>query len=209
MTEAPLTDIPVIVPAAGASRRMRGADKLMLEAGGVPLLRRQVMRARAATRGLVIVALPPAPHPRWDSLADLDVTGIPVPDAHEGMSAGLRRALDALGSDTPAVMILLPDLPDLTTEDLCLVLAAVDHADGTAMWCATTPDGRPGHPIVLHASLFNELRAIRGDKGARAIRKSVARGGRLRGVPLGDDRALRDLDTPEAWEAWRALQEKP
>ncbi|QJF51387.1 nucleotidyltransferase family protein [Roseobacter ponti] len=209
MTEAPLTDIPVIVPAAGASRRMRGADKLMLEAGGVPLLRRQVMRARAATRGLVIVALPPAPHPRWDSLADLDVTGIPVPDAHEGMSAGLRRALDALGSDARAVMILLPDLPDLTTEDLRLVLAAVAPADGTAMWCATTPDGRPGHPIVLHASLFDELRAIRGDKGARAIRENVARAGRLRGVPLGDDRALRDLDTPEAWEAWRALQEKP
>ncbi len=209
MTEAPLTDIPVIVPAAGASRRMRGTDKLMLEADGVPLLRRQVMRAREATRGAVIVALPPPPHPRCDSVADLDVTAVQVPDAREGMSAGLRRALDALSDDAPAVMILLPDLPDLTTGDLRRVLAAVDPADGATMWCATTSDGRPGHPIVLHASLFDEMRAIRGDKGARALREKAARDGRLRGVPLGDDRALRDLDTPEAWDAWRALREKP
>ena len=192
---------PVIVLAAGQSRRMRGADKLMEDVGGQPLLRRQAGIARAATTGAVIVALPPAPHPRHDALAGLDVTTLPVPDAAEGMNASLRAGVAALPPDAPAAMVLLADLPELTTDDLIRVATAFDPAQ-TPAWRGTTEDGQPGHPIVFAARLFPQLLALQGDSGGREVVGPLGNAVGL--VPLPDQRARLDLDTPEAWAAWRA-----
>ncbi|MAY88468.1 MAG: 4-diphosphocytidyl-2C-methyl-D-erythritol synthase [Pseudooceanicola sp.] len=192
---------PVIVLAAGQSRRMRGADKLLEDVGGQPLLRRQAGIAQAATTGAVIVALPPAPHPRHDALAGLDVTTLPVPDAAEGMNASLRAGVAALPSGTPAAMVLLADLPELTTDDLIRVGTAFDPAQ-TAAWRGTTEDGKPGHPIVFAARLFPQLLALQGDSGGREVVGPL--GDAVGLVPLPEQRARLDLDTPEAWAAWRA-----
>jgi CTP:molybdopterin cytidylyltransferase MocA len=192
---------PVIVLAAGQSRRMRGADKLLEDVGGQPLLRRQAGIARAATTGAVIVALPPAPHPRHDALAGLDVTALPVPDAAEGMNASLRAGVAALPPGTPAAMVLLADLPELTTDDLIRVATAFDP-EQTPAWRGATEDGKPGHPIVFAARLFPQLLALKGDSGGREVVGPL--GEAVGRVPLPGQRARLDLDTPEAWAAWRA-----
>ncbi len=49
--------IPILILAAGASRRMNGRDKLLMDVGGECLLRRVVGRAYA-TGHPVLVALP-------------------------------------------------------------------------------------------------------------------------------------------------------
>ena len=66
-----MTNMPVIVLAAGSSSRMRGADKLLETVEGEPLLRRLV-RIGAAV-GPVHAALPPPPHPRHAALDGLAV----------------------------------------------------------------------------------------------------------------------------------------
>ncbi|MBO9437260.1 nucleotidyltransferase family protein [Sulfitobacter sp. KE29] len=200
MTIAPL---PVILLAAGASTRMRGRDKLMEDIGGEPLLRRQARLARGI--GPVTVALPPAPHPRYTALSGLDITPLPIPDAAEGMGASLRRAFAALPLDTPAAMVLLADMPALEARDLARLAAAVDLTGETLIWRATTEDGKPGHPIVFAAALFDQLKQLRGDDGGRAVVRAAA--DRMQLVPLPGQRARRDLDTPEDWAAWRAEQE--
>jgi CTP:molybdopterin cytidylyltransferase MocA len=43
---------------------------------------------------------------------------------------------------------------------------------------------------------------LSGDEGAKRILSQEA--SRVHLVPLADDRALVDLDTPEDWAAWRA-----
>ena len=91
-TSHPRSDLPIILLAAGQSSRMRGRDKLLEKIDGVTLLGLQVRRARAATKGPVLVALPPAPHPRYAIIKDCDVTHVAVPDAASGMTASLRRA---------------------------------------------------------------------------------------------------------------------
>ena len=198
-----IASLPVILLAAGASTRMRGRDKLMEDIGGEPLLRRQARLARGI--GPVTVALPPAPHPRYTALSGLDITPLPIPDAAEGMGASLRRAFAALPLDTPAAMVLLADMPALEARDLARLAAAVDLTGETLIWRATTEDGKPGHPIVFAAALFDQLKQLRGDDGGRAVVRAAA--DRMQLVPLPDQRARRDLDTPEDWAAWRAEQE--
>ena len=121
--------VAILVPAAGASRRMRGRDKLLEAVRGRPLLADRVALA-LSLGGDVLVTLPPGAAARRRALAPLAGPRLwreAVPDAAEGMAASLRRgAAWARAREAAGLMILLPDLPDLTAEDIRTVLQASD-----------------------------------------------------------------------------------
>lgn len=48
--------IPILILAAGASRRMCGQDKLLQVVDGMPLLRRQVLMAQATGHPVCVAA---------------------------------------------------------------------------------------------------------------------------------------------------------
>jgi len=176
---------------------MRGRDKLLEQVDGVALLRRSAFRA-LATGAAVAVTLPIA-SPRRDALTGLDLTIFEI-DATEGMAASLRAG-GAWASDIgpSALMIALPDMPDITTDDMTDLFEAQSLAPVTPLRAATE-DGRPGHPVILPRGVFAAMAALKGDEGARAILADH----KPRLHPLPGQRALTDLDTPEAWAAWRA-----
>ena len=128
-----------------------------------------------------------------------------MPDAAEGMNASLRTAFAALPTDAPCAMLLLADLPDLTTEDLATVADAADLASDTLIWRGSTQSGQPGHPIIFHNALFPAFADLAGDGGGRDVVRKA--NGRIDLIPLPGNRARADLDTPEAWAAWRRAQE--
>ncbi|MAB06474.1 MAG: nucleotidyltransferase family protein [Rhodobacteraceae bacterium] len=193
----------VLIPAAGASRRMRGADKLLREVEGLPLLRRQAQEAlRAADH--VVVTLPDHDHPRAAALQGLPVQLVAVPDAHLGMSSSLRRGVGLLPQGIDALMVLPADMPDLTAQDLAAVIAAYRAMPQATLQRGTAEDGTPGHPVLFPRDCFPALLALSGDMGAKAV--LAANIHRVRDVPLPGRRALTDLDTPEAWQAWEAAQ---
>lgn len=194
-----MSSIPILLLAAGQSTRMRGRDKLMQTIDGVALLRRV---ARVAMQvGPVIAALPPPPHPRHRALDGLSLSIVPVEGASEGINASLRQALAVVPPDSPGVMILLADLPDLTEGDLNLVLQAFDPKSETLIWRGATDTGLPGHPVVFSRSLFPDLLALRGDEGAGALVRRHA--DRVVTVTLPGNHARTDLDSPEDWADWR------
>lgn len=194
-------NIPIIILAAGASSRMRGRDKLLEDIDGEPLLRHQALRALAVTDAKVLIALPVSPHPRYNVIDDLAVQTVPVPDAAEGMGASLRVAFASLPKDAPCAMLVLADLPDVTADDLAKVADAVDLSGDTLIWRGATAQGAAGHPVVFHRALFPAFAELHGDIGAQGVVAQAK--GRISLIPLGDDRARRDLDTPQEWEVWR------
>lgn len=195
----------IVLPAAGASSRMRGRDKLLEEIDGVPLLPRQAGMA-AGTGVPVLVTLPPMATERAASLAALAKAGLEtrdVPDAAGGMSASLRVAAQwATEKALNGMMIVLPDMPDVTAADLRRI-AALHGAYPDDVIRATDEAGGHGHPTLLPARLFAALGRLTGDTGAREILK----GETIRPCPLDGCRATTDLDTPEAWAAWRARRD--
>ncbi len=193
-------DLTILIPAAGASRRMRGRDKLLENVDGESLIARAV-RIALETDARVIVTLPPGPvgAARRTALSGAGVTILTVADAAEGMAASLRAG-GAAAAGAAAMMILLPDLPDLTTPDLLAMIAAFPDESAASVLRATAEDGTPGHPVILPARLIPELAGLRGDAGARAVIAGAA----VRPFPLPGARATTDLDTPEAWADWRA-----
>lgn len=189
--------LTILIPAAGTASRMRGADKLLEDVGGEPMLRRQALLALSVCPQ-VIVTLRQDDPARRKALEGLDIIALPVADAAEGMAASIRAgAAMAAG----AVMILPGDMPELTAADLLTVIDAFDQ-DRSAICRGTAADGTPGHPVILPADLRAELLELRGDEGARSLLQRHK--ARVRLIALPDQHALTDLDTPEAWAIWRA-----
>lgn len=200
MSERPKPDLTILIPAAGASSRMRGADKLLTLINSTPLLRRTATTALAA-HACVCVTLRPQDDARRKALQDLPLTLIKVPEASEGLSASLRAGAAAIGQG--ALLILPADMPDITADDLTRLIA-LSRQDQTAILRGTTADGAPGHPVLFPADLLPAFADLQGDEGARSILQ--AHKPRIRLVALPGQNALTDLDTPEAWAAWRAAQ---
>lgn len=197
--------IPILILAAGASSRMRGRDKLAIEIDGVPLLRRQAKMALQVSTDIRI-ALPPRPHPRYAFVQDLDVNCVEVKDAAEGIGASLRTLFATLASDTRHALILLADLPDIDADDLHTLLSAVHSHPNAMIWRCATSSGKAGHPTVVERGIFHYFQVITGDNGGQSILNSADNALHL--VPLKDERARRDLDTPEDWAAWLAARDK-
>lgn len=186
--------IRVALLAAGASRRMRGRDKLLEKIDGEAQLRRLAVTALKAGIGPVAVTLPTDTPDRSEALDGLAVAILPVADAAEGMSASLREA--ALWAGTDPLMVCPADMPDLTAQDFATMAAAYRGRPLRAVAC----DGTPGHPVVFPPALVPLFAALIGDQGAREI----LRPNPPQPVPLPGRRATTDLDTPEDWAAWRA-----
>lgn len=188
----------ILLPAAGASSRMRGRDKLLEQVGGQPLL--HVMAARACqVSPNVAVTLRPTDSARMAAVAGLPLHPILVPDASEGMAASLRAGADwARQGQCQSLMVLLPDMPEVTTDDLRDLLHDAARDPDTPLRAASA-DMRAGHPVVFPRRLFADLTQITGDMGARAILNRNP----PRLFPLQGQRALTDLDTPEDWARWR------
>ncbi|MEI4232009.1 nucleotidyltransferase family protein [Roseovarius sp. D22-M7] len=195
-----LPRVLVLLPAAGVSARMRGRDKLLEPVRGQPLLRDRV--AAALDLGLdVAVTLPPDRPERAGILRDLAgprLQMIEVADAATGLSASLRVGADrARAGGYAGLMVVLPDLPDLLTQDFRTVLQSYDSK---SILRATAEDGTAGHPVIFPARALPALARLTGDAGARDILRTHP----VIHVALPGTRATTDLDTPEAWAAWRA-----
>jgi len=193
-----MRNLAILLLAAGASSRMAPRDKLLEQVAGQPLI--GLISRRAALTGLpVYVTLPELSHPRarWIGSA----TPIVVPDAAEGMAASIRAGVASLPGLIEAVMILPADMPEIDTQDLLQMAAQYQQADSPILR-ASAADGTPGHPVLFPRRYFNALLALSGDAGARAVLAKE----QVQLVALPGARAITDLDTPEAWAAWRATQ---
>ena len=179
---------------------MRGRDKLFEVVEGTPILKRLVHFAQGC--GAVYVTLPDPNHPRHELLTDTLALPVYVPDAADGMSASIKRACAAV-SETSAkgMMILTGDLPDLTEVHFAQICTQWAK-DQSRYVQAKDRDGKPGHPVIIPKSGWDDIETLQGDIGLR----NILREKRIEYVSFKDYGPTLDLDTPEAWDAWRAAR---
>jgi molybdenum cofactor cytidylyltransferase len=192
--------LAIVILAAGASSRMRGRDKLFEVVGDTPILTRLVHFAQDC--GDVYVTLPDPNHPRHKLLKGTQAVPIYVPDAADGMSGSIKRACAAV-SETSAkgMMILTGDLPDLTAAHYTRICTEWAK-DETRYVQAKDRDGKPGHPVIIPKSGWDDIETLQGDIGLRNILREKC----IEYVSFKDYGPTLDLDTPEAWAEWRAAR---
>lgn len=181
--------------AAGAGRRF-GGPKQLASLDGRPLLEHALAAITAVPRlRRVLVTL--GAHAEA-ILAAVDLHGatpLLVPGWEEGQAASLRAGVAALAPDADAIVVTLGDQPLVDTATIARIAAL---ADGPAPAVRATWGGRPGHPVLLTAPLFEAVAGLRGDEGGRGL---LERAGALL-VECGEGAVL-DVDTPAQLDALR------
>ena len=195
-----LRDPYILLLAAGASRRMRGADKLLEHVNGEPLLRRIVREAASVTHN-VIVVLPAGDVLRHRAIQHLPVQAITAPESPRSMSASIGAGISALGPAASGALLVLADMPEITGLDISRILEAHQQCPRRILRAASN-DGSPGNPVFFPRSMFEQLIGLQGDAGARELLQN--RMDQVDLVRLPGRHAMTDLDTPEEWSAWRA-----
>lgn len=198
--------VAIILLAAGASRRMRGKDKLLEPVDGAPLIQHAAQHALAANVDDVLVVLDQSKNSaRHKALAPIgNVKTVHALQAKDGMAASLRAGMAALDPKTDAVIVALADMPDVSAVHYNRLIAAFDPSEGRSIARAMAQDGTAGHPVLFGKRFFENLSSLEGDQGAKALIKASK--DYLVEVPTPGMGAITDLDTPQAWAAWRAAK---
>ena len=191
-----MTRIAVILLAAGRSTRFSptGAHKLLAPIRGIPVVRLSAQAAVDAGVGDVVVVTGAEATAIVAALGQLPVRAVHADDFASGMSASVRRGVEAIRANVQAVMIALADQPMMRAEYYRTVVATWRTTGApivTPMYASSTG---PAHPTLFAATVFDELVDVRGDTGARSV---IARDPtRVAVLPI-DAPVPRDIDTPE------------
>jgi molybdenum cofactor cytidylyltransferase len=186
--------IGALVLAAGLSSRM-GRNKLLIQFGGKPLVAHVVEAALTAELEPVVVVTGHQAEQVHGALSGLPLSWVHNPAYADGLASSLKAGLDALPADLAGVLVCLGDMPAVTADHLARLLAAFDPIEGRAI-CVPVHRGKRGNPVLLGSQLFDEMRELSGDSGARSL---VARHDEwVCEVPMPDDAVLTDVDTAEA-----------
>lgn len=169
--QAAAPKVDAVVLAAGLSSRMGGPSKMLALLDGKPLAAHVVdaVLASRARRAIVVlghqaelVKAALAKHPA------AAVTFVTAADYAQGLSRSLKAGIRAVSPDADGVLICLGDMPFVAAQHIDRLIAAFSPADGRAI-CVPTHEGRRGHPVLWARRYFDEILALDGDAGAKAL----------------------------------------
>jgi molybdenum cofactor cytidylyltransferase len=126
------------------------------------------------------------------------------PDYATGQASSMRTGLAAASPSAQAALLLLGDQPAMRPADIRAVMDA--YRSGAGPIVQGSYRGEPGHPVLFDRSVWPDLLAVEGDRGARDVIKAhpdwVTR------VDLDADLPP-DLDTMDDYERMKQLGVQP
>jgi molybdenum cofactor cytidylyltransferase len=187
-----------VVLAAGLSRRM-GQPKLLLTLEGKPVLRHAVERMLADGVDEAVIVVPPEHGDLEAALAGIPVRLAVNPKPEAGQGSSIAVGVSAAPAGAEAVLIALGDQPRLPPQVIPGLIAAFRRM-GKAITAPRYREGQ-GNPVLFGPQVIPELRALTGDRGARAvIEKDTSR---VAWVDF-DEPMPADVDTPEDYDRVRS-----
>jgi molybdenum cofactor cytidylyltransferase len=184
--------IAAAVLAAGASSRM-GEQKLLLPLAGTAIVRRVVVRVRAAAVDGVLVVLGRDAEAIRVELAGIDARFVVNPSYADGMGTSFRAAIDSFDSGVSAALFVLADQPFVTTEMLDVLLATYRRAEPLAV--ISRFGGVIAPPHVFARELFARL-GLPGSEGAKALLRTHSERCVVVDLPA---EGFTDVDDPEGY----------
>ena len=193
--------IAAVILAAGRSTRMGGPNKLTAEIAGRPLVRIAAEEALASRARPVVIVTGHQRERVEAALKGLNVQRVHNPDFAAGLSTSLKVGLAALPPEADGAIVCLGDMPQVRASLIDQLTAAFDPERG-ALVVVPSIEGKRGNPVVWSRRFFPELMALEGDVGARHLIARYPEA--VVEVPVTDNAALIDVDTPEALIAVKA-----
>lgn len=187
--------VGAVVLAAGAGRRLGHRPKALLELGGVPLIRRQIVALSGAGVDEVVVVLGHHAELIEPAIQDFPVTIVrnPAPDA--GQASSVRIGLAALNARLDAVIVTLTDLPLIHAADITALIGAYKKRPAGASLVVPHVGDEPGNPVMFSAQVREDILSGDTDVGCRQWRHSHPQA--VSRFVTDNHRYCTDIDTPE------------
>ncbi len=178
-----------ILLAGGDSSRL-GRSKQLLEIDGQVLVRRQARLLLGLEFASTVVVTGSSREGVVSALADLSVTTVHNDRWSDGMGGSLACGIRSMPERVRGAVLLLCDQWRVNSADLCRLLEVWSDEPGRAV--ISEWDGQSGPPAVFPRALFEPLRRLQGDRGARRVVKRYSGG--VQRVPVAN--AAFDIDRP-------------
>jgi CTP:molybdopterin cytidylyltransferase MocA len=190
--------IGAVLLAAGSGSRIGHRPKCLLELGGVPLIRRQLIALSGAGVDEVVVVLGHHAGLIEPVVQAFPVTVVRNPNPDDGQVSSQRLGLAALGGKLDAVIVALADQPLINAQDITALIGAWKKRPEGAQVVFPQVAGERGNPVIFGAEVREQILAGRANVGCRqwqaAHPEAVA-------PFVTDNRRYRvDIDTPEDLE---------
>ena len=190
-----------LVLAAGRSSRMGQPKAVLPDGDGEPFVARVVRTlGEAGLARVVVVAAPDTRNAIETALRGQRdppvVTVLVNPDPDRGQLSSLLTGLSAAGH-VDGLLVTLVDVPFVSAATVAAVIAAWKRTRAPIVRPAIGE--RHGHPVIFDRSLFDALRAAPLEAGAKHVVRAHEAG--ILNVPVTDEGAFLDLDTPDDYRA--------
>jgi molybdenum cofactor cytidylyltransferase len=189
--------IAVILLAAGLSRRMGAANKLLADIGGEPMIRRMARLYLAC--GLDVHVVTGHEREKVEAAVDgLDLSIVHNADYQAGQPGSVRAGLAAVAAKYDAVLVALGDQPALRQEDVEALIAAYAEVGGDR-FLVPHFDGKRGNPVIIPGAFIPAILQASPHKGPLTDMFPD----RLAVFDARNDHYVQDIDTKEALAHFR------
>lgn len=191
------TRVTAIITAAGLSSRM-GSFKPLLPLGPTSIVRTLIGNFTDAGVDDIVMVTGNRADELEAHVADLPVRCVRNPEfATTQMAASVRIGFESVGPSCDRILLCPVDVPLWLPSTAARLLAA------KAPIALPIHGGREGHPLMLEASLLPALLETLDEQGLRAALE--ASGELIARIPVDDEGAVQDADTPEDYERLLAI----
>ena len=194
--------VGAVLLAAGAGSRLGGRPKSLLELGGVPLIRRQLIALSGAGVDEVVVVLGHHSEAIEAAVCDFPVSLARNLSPDDGQASSVRVGLAALGGKLDAVLVALADQPLINAQDISELIAAFKKRSTGTQMVVPRCQGEPGNPVIFDAALREEWLA--GDVNAACRGWRELNPERVQWLDTANSRYRVDIDTPDDLERFTA-----
>ncbi len=185
----------IIILAAGSSQRFGATNKLLADAAGEPVIRRTA-RAAVTSSAHEVIVVTGADHAAISAALDgLDLQTSVCAHYADGMGSSIAHGIASLDGNADGAMILPGDMPALTPFVIDHLIAAFDRTYGREIVFAATLSGEQRNPVIWPKFHFPQLLKLEGTHGGKSLLKTLLP--HARAVPISDEHALGDIDTPD------------
>jgi CTP:molybdopterin cytidylyltransferase MocA/NifU-like protein involved in Fe-S cluster formation len=186
--------VAAIVLAAGRARRF-GAQKLLSPYGSSTVVRTVVDTMRLAGVDYLVVVGGPGGDAVRASVAGPPVVWVENAEPDRGLSSSIVAGVAALPPNVGAALIVLGDQPTVSLPVVQRLVQAWREGSGPVV--APSYRGLRGNPVLFDATMFELLKALEGDVGARDL--IAADPGRVAMVDVSEPPPM-DIDTPADYD---------
>jgi len=159
--------VGAVLLAAGSGSRIGNKPKSLLELGGVPLIRRQLIALSGAGVDEVVVVLGHHAELIEPVVQTFPVTIVRNMNPDDGQVSSQRLGLAALAGKLDAVIVALADQPLINAQDITALIAAYKKRPEGA--CVVYPQvhGERGNPVMFSNEVREQILAGSANVGCR------------------------------------------